>query len=57
MLQKFFKNKNISKKLQLRPKNTIRDKTLTHASETWKLTIEHFERKMYRRILGPVYDN
>jgi len=38
MLQKFFKNKNISKKLKLRLKNTIIDKTLTYASETWKLT-------------------
>jgi hypothetical protein len=38
MLQKFFKNKNISKKLKLRLKNVIIDKTLTYASETWKLT-------------------
>ena len=38
MLQKFFKNKNISKKLKLRLKNTITDKTLTYASETWTLT-------------------
>ena len=34
MLQIFFKNKNISKKLKLRLKNTIIDKTLTYASET-----------------------
>jgi cyanophycinase-like exopeptidase len=34
MLQNFFKNKNISKKL----KNTIIDKTLTYASETWTVT-------------------
>jgi hypothetical protein len=33
------------------------------ASETWKLTKRNrkqmniFERKVYRRILGPVYDN
>ena len=33
MLQKFFKNKNISKKLKLRLKNTIIDKTLTYASK------------------------
>ena len=39
------------------------DKILTYASETWKLTKRHrkqlniFERKVYRRILGPVYDN
>jgi len=62
-LQSFFKNRNISKKLKLRLKNTIIDKTLTHASETWKLTkrdrrqMNIFERKVYRRILGPVYDN
>jgi len=36
---------------------------LTHASETWTLTkrdrkqMNIFERKMYRRILGPVYGN
>jgi len=47
----------------LRPKNTIIDKTLTYESETWTLTkrdrkqLNVFERKMYRRILGPVYDN
>ena len=38
MLQKFFKNKNVSKKLKLRLKNTIIDKVLTYASETWTLT-------------------
>jgi hypothetical protein len=63
MLQKYFKRKNISKKLKLRLKNPIIDKTLTYASETWKLTkrdrkqINIFERKVYRRILGPIYDN
>ena len=63
MLQKGFKNKNISKKLKLRLKNTIIDKTLTYASETWTLTkrdrkqLNIFERKVYRRILGPVYEN
>jgi len=47
----------------LRPKNTIIDKTLTYESETWTLTkrdrkqLNVFERKMYRRILGPVYEN
>ena len=36
---------------------------LTYASETWTLTkrdrkqLNIFERKVYRRILGPVYDN
>jgi len=63
MLQKLLKNKNISKKLKLRLKNTILDKTLTYASETWILTkrdrkqLNIFERKAYRRILGPVRYN
>jgi hypothetical protein len=36
---------------------------LTYTSETWTLTktdrkqLNSFERKVYRRILGPVYDN
>jgi len=57
----FFRNKNISKKLKLRLKNTPIDKTLTYASETWTLTKRDrmqtniFERKVYRRILGPIY--
>ena len=44
-------------------KNTTIDKTLTYGSETWTLTkrdrkkLNIFERKVYRRILGPVYDN
>jgi len=63
MLQTFFKNKNISKKLKLRLKNTIIDKTLTYASESWTLTKRYikqlniFERKVYRIILSPVYAN
>jgi len=62
-LQKLFKNKNISKKLKLRLMNTIIDKTLTYASEIWTLTkrdrkqLNAFERKVYKRILGSVYDN
>ena len=32
------KNKNILKKLKLKLKNTIIDKMLTYASETWTLT-------------------
>jgi len=57
------RNKYISKKLKLRLKNTIIDKTLTYTSETWTLAkrdrkkLNIFERKVYRRILGPVYDN
>jgi len=52
IIQKFFKNKNISKKLKLRLKNTTIDKTLTYASETWTLTkrdrkqLNNFERKV-----------
>jgi trimethylamine:corrinoid methyltransferase-like protein len=63
MLQKFFKNKNMSRKLKLSLKNTIIDKILTYASETWTLTkrdrkqLNVFGRKVYRRILGPVYDS
>jgi len=63
MLEKVFKNKNISKKLKSRLKNTALDKVLTYASETWTLTerdrkqLNVFERKVYRRILGPVHDN
>jgi hypothetical protein len=47
----------------LRIKNTIIDKTLTYASETWTLTkrdrkqLNVFERKVHGRILGPAYDN
>ena len=61
--KKYFKNKNISKKLKLTLKNTTIDKMLTYASETGTLTerdreqLNIFERKVYRRILGPVYDN
>jgi hypothetical protein len=48
MLQNFFSNENISKKLKLRLKNTIIDKTLTRASETWRdeKKINIFERKV-----------
>ena len=47
----------------MRLKNAIIDKVLTYTSETWTLTkrgrkqLNVFERKVYRRILGPVYDN
>jgi hypothetical protein len=53
----------MSKKLKLILKNTVIDKTLTFASETSALTkregkqLNIFERKVYRRILGPVYNN
>jgi hypothetical protein len=59
---RIFKNKNISKKLKLRLKNTTIERMLTHASETGTITreikqLKIFERKVYRRILGPVYEN
>ena len=63
MLQISFKNKNISKKPKLKLKNTTTDKTLTYASGTGTLSkrernqLNIFERKVHRRILGPVYDN
>jgi hypothetical protein len=62
MLQIFFKNKNISRNLNLRLKDTIIDKMVTYASETWTLTkrdrkqLNISERTVYR-ILCPVYDN
>jgi len=52
-----------SLKLKLTLKSTVTDITLAYASETWILTqtdrkqINIFERKVYRRILGPVYNN
>jgi hypothetical protein len=63
MLQNFIKNKTISKKLKLILTNTIIDRTLTYVLETSTLTtrdrkqLNIFQRKVYRRILGPVYDN
>jgi hypothetical protein len=59
----FFKYKNIPNKLKLILKNTIIYKTLIYASETSTLTnrdgkqLNIFERKLYRRILGSVYEN
>jgi len=38
MLQKFFRNKNKSKEIKLRLKNTTIDKKLKYASETGTLT-------------------
>jgi hypothetical protein len=52
MLQIFFRNENISRKLKLILKNTIIDKMLTYASETSTLTkrdrnqLNIFERKV-----------
>ena len=63
MLQKSLEIKIYQKKkLKLSLKNTIIHKTLTFTSETWILTRDRkqrniFERKVYRRILGPVYVN
>jgi len=53
----------MQQKIKLILKNTIIDKTLTYASETWilikreKKQVNIFERKVSKRILGPVYDN
>jgi hypothetical protein len=44
MLQKFFKSKNISKKLKLILKNAIIDKTLAYALETSTLTKRDSEK-------------
>jgi hypothetical protein len=47
----------------LRLKNTTTHNTSTYAAETWILTKRYkkqmniFERKVFRRNLGPVYDN
>jgi len=49
MLQKYFRNKNISKKLKLRLKNTIIDNTLTYASETWILIKSDRKHKHFFR--------
>jgi hypothetical protein len=63
VLQKCFKNKYISKKLKCKLKNTTIHKALTGASENWTVIkrgrkqLNVFERKVYRRILGPVYGN
>jgi len=59
----FLKIKTYLKKIKLILNNTILNKTLTYASETWILTkrerkqMNIFERKVSRKILGPVYDN
>jgi hypothetical protein len=63
VLQKLFKNKNVSKKIKLILKNTIINVTLIYTSETCTLTkrdrkqLNIFERKVYRKILGSVYEN
>jgi hypothetical protein len=63
MLQNFFQKQNHIQKNELVLKNTLIDKTLTYTSETSTLTkrdrkqLNIFERKVYRRILDPVYDN
>jgi hypothetical protein len=62
LLKHFFGNKNIPKKIKLSLKDVIIQETLTYASETWTVTkrdkkqINISERKVYRRILDPVYD-
>jgi hypothetical protein len=62
MLQKFFKSKNISRKLKLILKNTIIDRKLAYALDTLtpskrdRKQLNIFESKVYRGTLGPVYD-
>jgi hypothetical protein len=59
----FFFSKIETPKIKLILMNTIIDKTLTYGSETSTLNkrsrkqLKIFERKMYRRILDPVYYN
>jgi hypothetical protein len=58
MLQNFFRKKNIPKKLKFKLQNTITDKTLTYASETWTLTKrDRKQLNTFERTLGPAYDN
>jgi len=60
---KFFLEIKIYLKIKLRLKSTIIDKTLTCASENRILTnrdrkqINIFEKKVHRRILGPICEN
>ena len=60
MLQKFFRNKNVSKKLKSRLKKTIIDKTLTYASDTSILTkrdrkqINIFERSVEKKFRSSI---
>jgi len=59
----FVKNRHMAKNLKLRQKNTTIESTLRCASETGRVTdrdrkkMNIFERKVYRRVSGPVYDN
>jgi len=61
MLQKFFRNKNVSKKLKSRLKKTIIDKTLTYASDTSILTkrdrkqINIFERSVEKKFRSSIW--
>ena len=59
MLQNILKSKNI----KIHIKNSVINKILSYGSEAWSLTkkersqLNVFERKIYRRIFGPVFDN
>ena len=63
MLQNILKSKNISKNIKIRIKNSVINKILSYGSEAWSLTqkerlqLNVFERKIYIRIFGPVFDN
>jgi hypothetical protein len=62
MLQNIFKSKNISKNIKICIKNTVINKILSYGSESSSLTkkerlqLNVFERKINRRIYGPVFD-
>ena len=63
MVQNILKSKNISKNIKIRIKNSVINKILSYGSELWSLTkkerlqLNVFERKIYIRIFGPVFDN
>jgi hypothetical protein len=61
-LQNVLRSKNISRKAKLNVYKTIMRPVVTYGSETWTLTkkdelqINIWERKVLRRIFGPVKD-
>ena len=63
MLQNILKSKNISQNIKVGINNSVINKILRYGSEAWRLTkkersqLNVFERKINRRIFGPVFDN